>query len=107
MLLPSSYFHITLHLLTVLSTGNAALASLVRTILPRLVQVLGEFGLGANFWSFPVHNVNGDGDDEGETRKQRGGILQRSLADVLVQGRRVHGGYTRKEITSKIVTTGC
>jgi hypothetical protein len=72
-----------------LNTGMNTLPPLFISLLPTLIETLRKLGIGSDLRTFPVHNVDREGDHESQTSKDRRSVLQRPSRNVLVQWCRV------------------
>ena len=74
--------------------------------LPILVQVLRKLAPRPDLRPLPVHDVDGDCDEERQTRQDRARVLQRPTGDVLVHGRRVQRGDSGEKVAREVVAAG-
>jgi hypothetical protein len=50
-----------------------------------LIEALRELRFSSDIWTFPVHDVDWDGDHESKTSEDRRSVLQGSSRNVLVK----------------------
>lgn len=78
-------------------------------LLPVGSKRLGELAAVSDLRAIPVEDVDRNDDDAGQGTENGGRIVDgriRRMADVVVEGRGVHGGDTGEEVTGPSIATG-
>jgi len=95
-----------LHPMATSQSGQTALSPLLLPLFHALIQAHRKLTPLPDLWTFPIDDVDRNGDNNGEASEDGGCVFEWATGDIGVEWGGVQGSDTGEEVTGEVITAG-